>query len=212
MKRMIGLLLVLMLLAATCAIAEEPLVEYRGECPHLYWLVTEDSVAQLEAQGKNEIRAMCIYCETYLELRLPWASGEVQTKRDSELDCEHAYRLESEIIAEGYYPTGKQNSGHEYRYMMAACCEACGDKIDIYNHVGVGNWEVHEFSDTGIHFHLAGTKQHAYMKRCDTCGYTLGTTADCAMFDIGLCTVQLREMGYLQYPPYIIGPHDGTEE
>ena len=206
MKRIISLILAVAFLVIVNASAEELLVEYREECPHMFLLMTNDMVSQLQAQGINEISAVCIYCDMHIEILLPWAMGRPSAKGDVESACQHTYRLHDEIVEEGYYSPSQLSPAHEYRYMMMATCEACDDVIDVFRVIGGGSIAFHEYTDTGIHFHLDGRNEHVFLFRCDVCGYEWGNIIDCSMFDIGLCGTTLRDMGYLQYPPCIIGP------
>lgn len=208
MRRMIGLILAVAFLVTTSAIAQEPLIEYRDECPHLFLQMTNKSVSQMQDEGIQEISAVCVYCDMRIELLLPWATERQSAKGDAEAACQHVYRLHEEIVAEGYYPPSQLSPAHEYRYMMVATCDVCKDEIDVFRVIGGGPIAFHEYTDTGIHFHLDGRNEHVFLLRCNVCGYEWGNIINCNMYDIGWCWMTLREMGYLQYHPFIIEPDE----
>lgn len=201
MKRFVCIIAVLLLLPATVTLAETPLREYRDKCPHLFWLMTEQDVTQLKAGECESITSKCAYCELSYEILMPEAPHQQRSGR-RELSCTHAFRLDEAIVAEGYYPTSQLTGAHQFRYLMTATCEKCGEQIDVYNAPGVGNAETHNYVKSDIHFHLNATNQHAIIYKCSECGFTIGTLVDCVMFDIGLCTRTLRDMGYLQIPDW----------
>lgn len=201
MKKFACIITVLLLLSATVTLAETPLREYRDECPHLYWLMTEEDVTQMKAGEWESITAKCVYCELSYEILMPEAPQQHRSGR-FELSCTHAFRLDEAIVSEGYYPTSQISGAHQFRYLMTATCEKCSEQIDVYNAPGVGNAESHRYVKTGTHFHINATEQHVTVYECSVCGYTSGAMADCVMFDIGLCTTTLREMGYLQIPEW----------
>lgn len=203
MKRFACLIMLLMLLITSGAYAEDMLQEYRDECPHLFWIMSEDSIMEMKKHGIFEIPALCIYCETQVELILPWTPAYQQTDENRDMEaCSHVYRMSEEIVDEGYYPMDQVSGIHEYRYLMNACCENCSEQIDVYNGVGVNRTSAHDYEETGVHFHLDGTQQHVVVRRCKDCGFVFGSVRKCTMFDIGLCTTTLREMGQLQIPDW----------
>lgn len=201
MKKLACIITVLLLLSATVTLAETSLREYRDECPHLFWLMTEQNVTQMESGERESITAKCAYCELSYEILMPGALQR-QSSRRYELSCIHAFRLDEAIVADGYYPTNQISGAHQFRYLMTATCEKCSEQIDVYNAPGVGNAESHKYIETGTHFHIDETNQHAIVYECSVCGYLSGVMVDCVMFDIGLCTKTLRDMGYLQIPDW----------
>ena len=199
MKRFVCTVMLLVLLTAACASADTPLREYRDVCPHLYWLMTESNLTELEAEGLETIGAMCVYCEKTYELQLPWAPRQELLSQKPELTCEHEFRVDAEIAGEGYYPINQLTPAHEYRYLLTARCVKCVEQIDAYIAPGVAveNFEAHELEKTDVHFHMMDTEQHAFVYRCKDCGYVTASMTRCVMFDIGLCTTTLRELGAL---------------
>lgn len=198
MKKCMCILMVLLLLTTTGALADVTLREYREECPHLFMLFTASLMDELKADGQKSLSAICVRCDQSHEILLPWASGQSIQSGSSKAKCKHVFRLDEEIVEEGVYSTSQISGMHEYRYLFKARCEKCEEQIDTYIVRGPQYTEWCDFVDTGIHCHIPATEQHFSLYRCEACGATRAKLDSCAMFDIGLCTMTLREMGYLE--------------
>lgn len=176
MKRLICTLLTAMVLLGGVAAAEQVILEWEGDCPHLLCdfgvIVTEhqEYLADVEDTAGYS-SAVCAYCQ---ELYLLCPEGAAITVQEgATADCAHVFCKKGVKLSEGWEPTFNSSmelkgetiqyfsTTHEYRVYYACECITCGEKMHYYeglqvNGMGITHHEYEAFG-TGINIHLHET-------------------------------------------------------
>lgn len=178
-------------------------------CPHDVWVTDAlrasdmDWAREISADTTGFISAVCTLCN---DRYLFYEGG------DEDVTCSgryHIYKLESEILEEGWYKSSYTLIGdgsigtHAYQtYYRAKClCGAEERKCYLYGKYADGTRmdeehiliEVASYHTRDSYTSINQSTTHVRVMKCVVCGYTFGYNEPCNLYLNGLCSVEMKE-------------------